>query len=269
MTAIEKEESSYRLLVLTIATFAAVLLIIVVSLTTQVAVENSTELRLPDILFDRSMSLYPFTIQNLMWLCAFVCAGEIWVRWNRANKELAQLQRGLISDDDSLLYRAKDLVPVYSAIMADKASAQYYLQRLVKRIITQFQISQSTEQTNSILNSSLELFQHEVDLKYNMVRYMVWLIPTLGFIGTVIGIALALSQAGAMPDITDSVAIKGWVAAITIKLGIAFNTTLVALIMSAILVFWMNIAQGREEKALNHVGQYCLERLVNRLIAKE
>jgi len=102
-----------------------------------------------------------------------------------------------------------------------------------------------------------------------MIRYMVWLIPTLGFIGTVVGIALALSSAGVMPDITDSDAIKAWVAVITIKLGIAFNTTLVALIMSAALVFCMNIAQGREERALNLIGQYCLDRLVNRLIATD
>ena len=102
-----------------------------------------------------------------------------------------------------------------------------------------------------------------------MVRYLVWLIPTLGFIGTVIGIALALSAAGDMPDISDSAAIKAWVALITIKLGVAFNTTLVALVMSAVLVFCMNLAQGREEKALNQVGQYCLDRLVNRLIAAD
>ena len=102
-----------------------------------------------------------------------------------------------------------------------------------------------------------------------MVRYLVWLIPTRGFIGTVIGIALSLSIAGDMPDIGDSAAIKGWVALITIKLGIAFNTTLVALIMSAGLVFFLHIAQGREEKALNQAGQYCLDRLVNRLYSEK
>lgn len=267
--AIEKEESSYRLIVLLAAAFSAVLLLVIVSVITEPAPANNTEIRVADVLFDRSLSIYPFTIQNLMWLMFFLCAGEIWVRWTRASQEIAQIERNLLSDDEFMLYRSKDLVPIYQSISADKTSSQYYLQRIVKRIITQFQISRNAEQANTLMNSSLELIQHEVDLKYNITRYLVWLIPTLGFIGTVIGIALALSAAGNMPDIQDSAAIKIWVAQITIALGVAFNTTLVALIMSAILVFLMNIAQGREEKALNLVGQYCLDRLVNRLIDKD
>lgn len=269
MTNLDKEESYYRLIVLLASAFLGIMVIAVSGMFTSAQPENSTELVLADVLFDRSAAIYPFTIQNLMWLFFFICGGEIWVRWFRGNQEFSQLNRNLLSDDDAVLYRSKDLVPIYKMIQGDRVGQQFYLQRLIKRIIMQFQITQSTDQANGLMNSSLELMQHEVDLKYNMVRYMVWLIPTLGFIGTVVGIAMALSSAGEMPDITDSDAIKAWVAVITIKLGIAFNTTLVALIMSAALVFFMNIAQGREERALNLIGQYCLDRLVNRLIATD
>lgn len=269
MTSLEKEESYYRLIVLLVSLFTGIILVILASVLTSAQPDTSTEWRMTDLLFDRSSKSYPLTIQNLMWLFFFACAGEIWVRWHRASQEIAQLERGLMLDDDTLLYRSKDLVPIYQTIKSDPLGSRFYLQRLVKRIIMQFQITRSTEQANNLMNSSLELMQHEVDLKYNMVRYLVWLIPTLGFIGTVVGITLALSSAGDMPDITDSAEIKAWVAVITTKLGVAFNTTLLALIMSAGLVFCMNIAQGREEKALNLVGQYCLDRLVNRLIAAD
>lgn len=269
MTSLEKEESYYRLIVLLVSLFVGIIIVILAAILTSAQPETSTEWRITDLLFDRSSPAYPLTIQNMMWLFFFVCAGEIWVRWHRASQEIAQLERGLMLDDDTLLYRSKDLVPIYQAIKSDALGSRFYLQRLVKRIIMQFQITRSTEQANNLMNSSLELMQHEVDLKYNMVRYLVWLIPTLGFIGTVVGITLALSNAGDMPDITDSAAIKAWVALITTKLGVAFNTTLLALIMSAALVFCMNLAQGREERALNLVGQYCLDRLVNRLIAAD
>ena len=56
------------------------------------------------------------------------------------------------------------------------------------------------DKANNMFNSSLELFQHEVELRYNTLRYIVWLIPTLGFIGTVVGIALALSDAGSVEN---------------------------------------------------------------------
>ena len=50
------------------------------------------------------------------------------------------------------------------------------------------------DQMVSVMNSSLELIAHRLDLRYSMLRYLVWLLPTLGFIGTVVGIAGALSS---------------------------------------------------------------------------
>jgi hypothetical protein len=52
---------------------------------------------------------------------------------------------------------------------------------------------------------------------------------------------------------------------VTERLGVAFSTTLVGLLMSAVLVFLQNVIQAREERALNAAGQYCLDNLINRL----
>lgn len=265
MSELEKEEFYYRVIVALVATFCSLIVIGLGYGLSSPQAAGDTSIRLADVLFDRSAATYPVTIQNLMWFFFFFCLGELWVRWDRASKEKAQLNRNVLSDDTSILYRRKDLAPVFMALKSDSTSTHYFLQRALLRIVQQFQTSSSTDQANSVLNSSLELMQHEVELKYNMIRYLVWLIPTLGFIGTVIGIALALSAAGDMPSLEDSAAIKLWVANLTTKLAVAFNTTLLALIMSAALVFIMHMAQGREELTLNYVGQYCLDRLVNRL----
>ena len=117
------------------------------------------------------------------------------------------------------------------------------------------------DQTNALLNSSLELFLHELDLRYNMIRYITWLIPSLGFIGTVIGIMLALNYAGDRANVESPEMLYQ----VTERLGVAFSTTLVALIMAAILVFLQNLIQAREENTLNRSGQYCLDNLINRL----
>ena len=55
---------------------------------------------------------------------------------------------------------------------------------------------------------------------------------------------------------------------ITGRLGVAFYTTLLALIQSALLVFALHIVQQKEEMALNQSGQYCLDNLINRLYEK-
>ena len=117
-----------------------------------------------------------------------------------------------------------------------------------------------------MFNSTLDLYQHEIDLRYNFLKYLVWLIPTLGFIGTVVGIALALSSAGdafAGGNITEKA--PELMNKLTQKLGVAFYTTLLALLQSALLMCTLHFVQGREENALNRIGQYCLDNLINRL----
>ena len=220
------------------------------------------------ILLDRASGIYPLTIQNLMWLLFFAGIGDVLVRFTRGGRELRQIRIGILPEDEETMLRAKDLGHIYANVRPSPLTESGFLQRLVGRVVLQFQSSRSVDQANALLNSSLELFQHEVDLKYNMLRYLSWLIPTLGFIGTVIGIALALGEAGNMPDVDDAGALGVWMKALTGSLALAFNTTLVALLLSAVLVFLMHLAQGREETALNRSGQYCLDNLINRLYEK-
>lgn len=266
MNVLESEEQKYRLVIAMVAIFVTVFVVTAVTLMIPAEETKTGNIRLAEVLFDRSGSLYPFTLQNLMWLMFFIGLGEMWVRYSRSQKELIQVKLRLLPEGDDAMLRSKDLVPIYRALKDRQSSQHYFLQRLTKRIILQFQGSQSVDQSNSLMNSSLELMQHEIELKFNMLRYLVWLIPTLGFIGTVIGIALSLSSASDMPDVSDSDAIRDWIGILTTDLGLAFNTTLVALVMSAILVFLLHIVQAREEMALNNAGQYCMDNLINRLI---
>jgi biopolymer transport protein ExbB/TolQ len=82
--------------------------------------------------------------------------------------------------------------------------------------------------------------------------------------GTIVGIALALQYAGGA-DYQDPT-LLGEVSA---RLAVAFNTTMVALLLSAILVFLQHIVQTYEERVLNRIGQYCLDNLINRLYVSE
>ena len=108
----------------------------------------------------------------------------------------------------------------------------------------------------SVMNSSLELIAHRLDLRYSMLRYLVWLLPTLGFIGTVVGIAGALSFVD-----PENMNLGGF----TGNLSVAFNTTIIALVEAAFVVLGLQATQKREEQSLNLAGNYCLRNLVNRM----
>lgn len=224
-------------------------------------------------LFDRWTELlpYPLTIQNLMWIVFAVGCAELMIRHLTASRELGQLQLKLLPDDaESMLRQGADLVPCLKAVERSDPAGLFWMQRLLRRLLLNFQGTGSIERTHSMLSSSLELYQNEIDLRYNALRYIVWLIPTLGFIGTVAGILLALTDAGVqfgnIKGATDVTAMAPkMMSEMTAGLGLAFYTTLLALLQSAALMFAMHYVQGREESALNRVGQYCLDNLINRL----
>jgi biopolymer transport protein ExbB/TolQ len=73
-----------------------------------------------------------------------------------------------------------------------------------------------------------------------MVRYITWAIPSIGFIGTVRGIGAALGRAHE--------AMAGDIAGVTGSLGVAFNSTFVALLISMVVMFFMHQLQLMQER---------------------
>jgi len=200
-----------------------------------------------------------FSEQTFMWIFFFLGAGELLLRFKTSSQEVHQIYRKILPEEESVVLTSKELPEVYRRA---KKAGDTYLPRLIQRVVRQFQMSKSSEQANSVMDSSLELFLHEIDLKYNMLRYIMWVIPTIGFIGTVRGIAAGLSRAAveSHKGNTDDL-----LYVVSMDLGVAFYTTLLALVMSGILVLLMHLCQGREEGSLNQSGQYCIDHLINKL----
>jgi biopolymer transport protein ExbB/TolQ len=93
-----------------------------------------------------------------------------------------------------------------------------------------------------------------------MIRYIAWAIPSIGFIGTVRGIGEALGQAHK--------AVEGEIFGVTQSLGVAFNSTLVALLISIALMFIVHQLQLLQERYVLDVESYCEENLTRHLHAR-
>jgi len=78
--------------------------------------------------------------------------------------------------------------------------------------------------------------------RYGLFRLIVWAIPILGFLGTVIGITLALNA-------IDPKALDTSMAQVMMGLGLKFDTTAVALSLSMVLMF-VHFFADRAETAL-------------------
>ena len=87
-----------------------------------------------------------------------------------------------------------------------------------------------------------------------MIRYIAWAIPSVGFIGTVRGIGEALGQAHK--------AVAGDISGVTQNLGVAFNSTFVALLISMVVMFFMHQLQLIQERLVLDTYSYCENRLL-------
>jgi biopolymer transport protein ExbB/TolQ len=201
--------------------------------------------------------LYPFTIQNLMHIIFFVGLGELFVRWRIASREKNFLRMQYLPEDDQTVLVSQDLGPIRKRIAGQFDHENGFLPSLINIGVLQFQSSSSVEQAAGVMNQHLELMSHRVDLRYGLVRFVAWVVPTIGFIGTVYSLGASLSGAG----LDEALDLKK----VARTLGIGFDCTMIALIESAILVFILHLVQEKEESALNSAGDYTLRNLINRL----
>ena len=101
------------------------------------------------------------------------------------------------------------------------------------------------------VEESLALLWRRYEESYLLPRYISWAVPILGFIGTVLGISLAAdgirriiaSDTGLSSLSSD---LSGAIA----PLGIAFDTTLIALSLSVVLTLFLSLVQRDEERIL-------------------
>jgi len=91
---------------------------------------------------------------------------------------------------------------------------------------------------------------------YGLVRFIVWAIPIMGFLGTVIGITVAIANLSP----TELENISGVVAG----LGTAFDTTATALALSMVLMFTQFVIERMEQSLLDQVDEQSWDSLAGR-----
>jgi len=99
----------------------------------------------------------------------------------------------------------------------------------VRRVLHRVQNNGSSNDVATLLSEQAEIDRAILTSSNATVGFVAWLIPVLGFVGTVMGISWAIS---AFPAMFENAANNddGFLGPITANLGVAFETTLLALI---------------------------------------
>ena len=133
------------------------------------------------------------------------------------------------------------------------------LPRALLAALHRFSTTRNIQDVSAVTNAVCESEAERLESELSMIRYIAWAIPSIGFIGTVRGIGGALAQAHR--------AVDGDISGVTQMLGVAFNSTFIALLISIVVMFLVYQLQLLQERLVFDTATYCDQRLIRNLQA--
>jgi biopolymer transport protein ExbB/TolQ len=138
------------------------------------------------------------------------------------------------------------------------AMQEYLLPRALLTAVERFGATRNVQDVSNAARDICESEGERMESELSIIRYIAWAIPSVGFIGTVRGIGDALGQAHR--------AVEGDITGVTSSLGVAFNSTFIALVISIVLMFFIHQLQLMQERLVLDSERYIDHWLIRRLV---
>lgn len=169
-------------------------------------------------------------------------------------RERKAFKLGLIPTSEKHVFMPADVNALKFRLIEFEKKEKYVLSDVLKKACTQFRTSGSLSELINIVTIQIEVSQEKSEGEQSVIRYLTWVIPSIGFVGTVLGIsqALVVANSGDMDQITS-------------LLGVAFDTTLVALVLSIIIMWFVHQLQEETDRFHSDLKEFVVENLINKI----
>ena len=137
------------------------------------------------------------------------------------------------------------------------ADRESLLPRALLTAVERFAATGNVQDVSTAARDICESEGERLESELSIIRYIAWAIPSVGFIGTVRGIGDALGQAHR--------AVEGDITGVTASLGVAFNSTFIALVISIVLMFFIHQLQLMQERLVLDSERYVDRWMIRRL----
>lgn len=185
-----------------------------------------------------------------LWACAI-----IGMKTQRTIRERSLLETKLVQVGDGMSILPEDSRNLARPVQALPVTQRnYLLPRALLAGLHRFQTTRNIQDVSATVKDVCETESESLETELTIVRYIAWAIPSIGFLGTVRGIGQALGQAYQ--------AVSGDIVGVTVSLGVAFNSTFVALVVSILLMFLLHQLQLLQDRLVLDTQNYCNENLV-------
>lgn len=169
-------------------------------------------------------------------------------------RERRAFKIGLLPTGEKHVFMPTDLNNLKFKLIEFEKKEKYILSDLLKKACTKFRTSGSLSELIDIVTIQIEVSQEKAEGDQSVIRYLTWVIPSVGFVGTVLGIsqALIVANSGDMNKITS-------------LLGVAFDTTLISLILSIIIMWFVHRLQEETDRFHSDLKEFVIDNLINRI----
>jgi biopolymer transport protein ExbB/TolQ len=193
-------------------------------------------------------------IQTLTYLAFFWAWFEVREKLRVIARERKAFKLNIIPTNDKHVFMPQDINNLKFKLIEFEKKDKYILSDLLKKACTKFRTSGSLSELIDIVSIQIEVSQEKSEGDQSVIRYLTWVIPSIGFVGTVIGIsqALIVANSGDMEQITK-------------LLGVAFDTTLVALILSIIIMWFVHQLQEETDRFHSDLKEFVIDNLINKI----
>ncbi len=196
-------------------------------------------------------------IQGVTYFLFFWGVSEILAVRVRLSREKDALKASLLPEKENYILSADEAGELKLRMQQVEHEGKYYLTDLIKKACTKYRLSKSSPEVLGFVETQVGLYNARIESEQSFVNYIAWAIPSVGFIGTVLGIAASLGYA---KDASTAAGIEK----VTDMLAVAFDTTFIALVLSIILMFLIHSLHKQQEELFASIKEYVLDNLINR-----
>lgn len=244
-----------------VGSLASICIAVLLTGTIYGAVTFFSETTLYRLLYERGV-MPPFIVGASAW-----CGAILLLKRGKLSVQRAALGRTVAPNDPSFVISAASTQRVLVEIwrIADQPRRYILFNRLLNALSNLKNLGRVTD-VDEILRAQAEQDEAAVETSYALVRGLIWAIPTLGFIGTVLGLSSAIGGFGSVLAANAEVSqLTESLQGVTAGLATAFDTTLIALVAAVMLHAAYTLLYQAELEFLDDCSEYCQRHIVNRL----
>lgn len=217
------------------------------------------------MLLDRGWTPYAMVFLSVLALCILA------IKWRKLAFQRRAVAFDLLPSGPSFALTSETALDVLARLNAfvDEPK-RFVLFNRIERALLNLRNVGNVSDVSEMLRAQAENDESQSDASYGILSGIVWAIPILGFIGTVIGLSGAIGGFGSVlnADATPDT-LRDGLAPVTANLGIAFDTTFVALVFALSIQLLITLLRKEEDRFLDVCRDYAHVNVISKLRIKE